>query len=297
MSALTFTTSFQRIGESTLSQVPPWRIASLVPSLTEALVDLGLGPWLVARTGFCIHPAEALAAVPKVGGTKDVNLRKLRQLAPTHVLVNPDENLQHVAQEVASFAEVVVIHPCTVRDNIGLWQALSEVFGSAPGVTARATARIDALKALLEEAGAATWPERHVLYAIWRDPWMTCARDTYLSSMLRVVNWRTWPDVQGGPVGASRYPSFLWTDIPVGGIHEVLLSSEPYRFVPADEAPLKRELAGMGHDLRVSWVDGELCSWYGPRVLEGLRMLMSLAREREAALLLAHPCRGQVVSA
>lgn len=33
------------------------RIASLVPSATETLVALGLAPCLVARTGFCIHPA------------------------------------------------------------------------------------------------------------------------------------------------------------------------------------------------------------------------------------------------
>ena len=68
------------------------RIASLVPSLTELVIELGLGDQLVARTGFCIHPAPRLRDVPKVGGTKDVNLTKLRQLAPTHVLLNVDEN-------------------------------------------------------------------------------------------------------------------------------------------------------------------------------------------------------------
>ena len=60
----------------------PPRIASLVPSATETLVALGLAPWLVARTGFCIHPAEVLAPIAKVGGTKDVNLGKLRKLQP-----------------------------------------------------------------------------------------------------------------------------------------------------------------------------------------------------------------------
>ena len=67
------------------------RIASLVPSLTELVAALGLGAQLVARTGFCIHPREAVQ-VPKVGGTKDVNLAKLERLRPTHVLVNIDEN-------------------------------------------------------------------------------------------------------------------------------------------------------------------------------------------------------------
>ena len=74
------------------------RIASLVPSVTELLVALGLASRLVARTGYCIHPANALDGVPKVGGTKDVNLAKLRRLAPTHAIVNVDENRMETAE-------------------------------------------------------------------------------------------------------------------------------------------------------------------------------------------------------
>ena len=70
----------------------PPRIVSLVPSITELLCDLGLAPQLVGRTGFCIHPAATVRAIAKVGGTKDVNLDKIRALAPTHLIVNVDEN-------------------------------------------------------------------------------------------------------------------------------------------------------------------------------------------------------------
>lgn len=59
------------------------RIVSLVPSITELLCDLGLADRLVGRTGFCIHPANLVAAIPKVGGTKDVNVDKIRRLAPS----------------------------------------------------------------------------------------------------------------------------------------------------------------------------------------------------------------------
>ena len=76
------------------------RIASLVPSLTELLFALGLGTRLVARTGFCIRPADAVRDVPKVGGTKDVNLDRLRRLAPTHVLVNIDENRRETVDAI-----------------------------------------------------------------------------------------------------------------------------------------------------------------------------------------------------
>ena len=72
----------------------PARIVCLVPSITELICDLGLSAQLVGRTGFCVHPREILKSIPKVGGTKDVDLAKVRALAPTHAVLNIDENAQ-----------------------------------------------------------------------------------------------------------------------------------------------------------------------------------------------------------
>ncbi len=41
--------------------VPPHRIVSLVPSITETLFALGAGSRVVAVTDFCIHPAAELS--------------------------------------------------------------------------------------------------------------------------------------------------------------------------------------------------------------------------------------------
>jgi ABC-type Fe3+-hydroxamate transport system substrate-binding protein len=54
------------------------RIVSLVPSLTELLFALGLGPRVVGRTGFCVHPRDAVRAVPKVGGTSSSTSTRTR---------------------------------------------------------------------------------------------------------------------------------------------------------------------------------------------------------------------------
>ena len=120
------------------------RIASLVPSLSELVFALGLGTRLVARTGFCIHPAEGVAAVAKVGGTKDVNLAKLRRLAPTHVLVNVDENRRETVDAIRAWGadapEIVVTHPIDPEDNLALVDQLASVFASAPGLAERAAA-------------------------------------------------------------------------------------------------------------------------------------------------------------
>ena len=250
------------------------RIASLVPSLTELLVALGLREHIVARTGFCIHPADAVRDIPKVGGTKDVNLAKLRRLAPSHVLVNVDENRQGTVQALREFVpQVIVTHPCAPRDNLELLDQMVAAFGQLPGVAERAAACRHELAHELERMAAHDWPPQDVLYLIWREPWMTVARDTYISRMLAQVRWRTLPALDGGAHGAARYPTLQGDEAWLAGVQQVLLSSEPYAFGPQHAAAAQ----ALCPQARVRIVDGELISWYGPRAAAGLRYLRRLA--------------------
>ncbi|KQY86202.1 helical backbone metal receptor [Pelomonas sp. Root1444] len=253
----------------------PPRIASLVPSATETLVALGLGPCLVARTGFCIHPAEAVAAVPKVGGTKDVNLEKLKKLAPTHVVVNVDENRRETAEALRDFVpQVIVTHPSRPEDNLALFEQLRAAFAGQPGVNERAAALSAEFTAALARCRVQRWLGEQVLYLIWREPWMTVACDTYISTLLAEVGWRTWPDVQGGEQGAGRYPALDGNEPWLRGIDRVLLSSEPYRFGSAHIA----EAQALCPQARVQLVDGELLSWWGARGAAGLDYLRGLSQ-------------------
>lgn len=250
------------------------RIASLVPSLTELLCALGLGDRLVARTGYCIHPVEALAAVPKVGGTKDVNLAKLRRLAPTHVVVNIDENRLEAVEALREFVpRVLVTHPCGPRDLPALLSQMVEAFGAEPGVAERARALDAELARALADCAQRRGPPQRVLYLIWREPWMTVARDTYIARMLAEVDWQTLPALEGGPSGAARYPVVKGDEAWLADVDRVLLSSEPYRF----EAHHRAEAQALCPRAQVELVDGELLSWYGPRAAAGLRYLQGLA--------------------
>lgn len=255
------------------------RIASLVPSVTELLVDLGLLPWLVARTGFCIHPRELLQTVPKVGGTKDVKLDRLRELAPTHVIVNVDENERPTVDALRTFVPAVIVtHPCAPEDNLALYARMAGHFGHLPGVRERADRMAEALRRTLRHAAevALDRPRRRVLYAIWRDPWMTVARDTYISRTLALARWETWPAVDGGSTGAARYPAFAWDEPWVDTLDAVWLSSEPYRFGPADVAVVTQRLRARGVAAGVRLVDGEALSWYGSRAVPGIEYLLTL---------------------
>ena len=249
------------------------RIACLVPSVTELLAALGLAPFLVARTGYCIHPADLLAGVAKVGGTKDVNLAKLERLAPSHVIVNIDENRAETVAALRDFVpEIVVTHPGGPEDVAALIAQMATTFAAVPGVAERAAVLDAELQLELRATTPAARPAVPVLYLIWREPWMTVARDTYIARLLGRVNWRTLPAVEGGERGAARYPTLTGREAWLAEVQEVLLSSEPYAFAQEHT----REAQALCPQARVRLVDGELLSWYGPRTAPGLRYLRQL---------------------
>lgn len=236
------------------------RIVSLVPSLTELVCDLGLADRLVGRTGFCIHPWETVRRIPKVGGTKDVRLEKVRALEPTHVLLNVDENTRETAAELSTFVEhVIVTHPLAPRDNPALYRLLGGVFGAGD----RAEALCARFEHELAELSATRAEPADVLYLIWRDPWMTIAPDTYIARALELVGWRSLPRES-----EDRYPEIDLSDY-AGVVDRVLLSSEPFHFKQAHVAEITRLVPGA----EVSLIDGEMTSWYGSRAIDGLRYL------------------------
>jgi ABC-type Fe3+-hydroxamate transport system substrate-binding protein len=251
----------------------PPRIVSLVPSITELVCDLGLADALVGRTGFCIHPRAAMRRIPKVGGTKDVNLARIRELAPTHVIVNIDENEKPAVDELARFVPAIIVtHPLAPRDNPALYRLLGGIFGCM----ARAGQLCDEFERAYDDvvAASAGLPRQKVLYLIWRKPWMTVARDTYISRTLALIGWDTLP-----ASACVRYPEIELDEALVASAERILLSSEPYRFRDRDVASVQK-LLPPGTRCTVSLIDGEMTSWYGSRAIQGLRHLAQLRRGR-----------------
>ncbi len=250
---------------------PDARIVSLVPSITELLCELGLGPQMAGRTGFCIHPAEVVAAIPKVGGTKDVNIEKIRRLAPTHVVVNIDENEKPVFEALSEFVpNIVVTHPLGPRDNPALVRLMGGIFcrqAEAEAWCAEFEREFADLRALTKA------PASTVLYCIWQDPWMSVSPDTYIARMMEEIGWQV--PLFDDP---ARYPRFRWDAELIARIDGVLLSSEPYRFTEAHADALEKQIGKPVH-----LIDGEMMSWYGTRALAGIRYIKDIARRRTMA--------------
>jgi ABC-type hemin transport system substrate-binding protein len=243
-----------------VSRAPPERIVSLVPSLTEALFALGLGERVVGVTDWCVHPAEAVANLPKVGGTKDTDTDAVIGLTPDLVLANHEENTRRSVDRLrAAGLSVWVTYPRSVREGAELLAEIADL-GASPK-TRRAV--VDpALAAVAAAEATASPPRARVFCPIWRDPWMSVGADTYIHDFLRLCG--------GENVFARhaerRYPRIELDAMVAAQPDVVLLPDEPYRFGPADAAELADLPIPAARDGRIHLVDGTLVSWYGPRI-------------------------------
>jgi ABC-type Fe3+-hydroxamate transport system substrate-binding protein len=242
------------------------RIVCLVPSITELLFDLGLQTNIVGRTGFCIHPKDLVRKVSKVGGTKTIDVPRIKRLHPTHLVVNIDENPRGLVEEIARFVpHVVVTHPRAPRDNLDLYRLLGGIFSREEQAEALCR-RFEHAYDEVATIGAA-WPRQKVVYLIWKAPWMTVSADTYIARMLATVGWDT-----VAPNSNARYPTLDLTPESLAKVDFVLLSSEPYSFRERHCVEILDALPEGSHT-RVALIDGAMTSWYGSRAIEGLTYL------------------------
>ncbi|MCW9708701.1 helical backbone metal receptor [Fodinibius salsisoli] len=222
------------------------RIISLVPSLTELLIDLGLTEQLVGRTRFCVHPKQQVASVPIVGGTKNPRLDKIHEANPDLIIANKEENRRQDIQNLTDF-EVEVTDISTIEDALITIHQL----GQKLGVASQSEQLIQEIQGRLEERPQE--PELRTAYLIWKDPWMTVGGDTYIHDVL--AHWNM-PNVFSKQ---QRYPKFELEELKEYNPDLILLSSEPYPFKEKHMAQIEEVCPAA----RVLLAEGEWFSWYG----------------------------------
>jgi ABC-type hemin transport system substrate-binding protein len=236
----------------------PRRLVSLVPSVTELLVQWGLAARLVGRTRYCIEPKWIRNTVPAVGGTKDPDLDRIRDLAPDLVILEKDENPKSAAEALTTLG--IPWLALEVRTLKGAAEELRRL-GRAVGASAAAEARATALEARLK-GRRRKGPRTLVL--IWREPWMAAGPDTYLGDLVRVAGLT--------PVGPDGYATLGEADLAALHPEIVILPTEPYRFHRRHAAELQARLP----EAAIHLVNGQTLTWYLSRTLEGLDLLEGL---------------------
>ena len=239
------------LGRSVELAAPPRRVVSLVPSQTELLADLGLDAEVVGLTRFCVRPAGWKAAKTIVGGTKTVDVGRVRGLAPDLVVANKEENVREQVEAVAAFCPVYVTDVADVAGAVAMVRAV----GAAVGRGGAADRIADEVAAGFAALAAPPRPVR-ALYLIWRDPWMTVGGDTIVSDVMGRGG------LENVAADRDRYPALTDDEVRALAPDAVLLSSEPYPFATKHLAEVQALVPGA----RVVLVDGEAFSWYGSRL-------------------------------
>lgn len=258
------------IGARPRLATPPARIVSLVPSLTEALFDLGLGDRVVGVTRWCVHPAAGVAPLPKVGGTKDTDVAAVVALAPDLVIANREENTRRTVEAIrAAGVPVWVTYPRSVAEGAALLRQLAEM-GSNQHALATVVEPVE--QAVAEAANSRPQATTRVFCPIWREPWMSVGADTYADALLSLCG--------GENVFAERrerrYPIVSLGDVVAAAPEVVLLPDEPYAFGPRDVAELRALAIPAAEAGRIHCIDGTWVSWYGARIRPALAAIRRL---------------------
>jgi len=251
------------------------RIVSLVPSLTEACFEVGLGEHVVAVTEWCVHPAEGVRRLPKVGGTKNPDVDRIAQLAPDFVIANHEENTRRAVEALeARGLRVWVTDPRSVAGGVEVFAQIARLSPErerAGACLAEVEAEFAAAKAAL---GAGAGPR--VFCPIWRDPWMAVGADTYASDLLSVCGANNVFADAKRDASERRYPRVELVEIEAAAPEVVLLPDEPYAFGPADVLDLSALDIPAARTSRIHLIDGTWVSWYGPRIAPAIRSLRPL---------------------
>jgi ABC-type Fe3+-hydroxamate transport system substrate-binding protein len=249
------------LGRDVEFNYPPKRIISVVPSQTELLYNLGLDAEVVGITKFCVHPDEWFRTKTRIGGTKKLNIEKIRELNPDLIIANKEENEREQIEELAKE------FPVWISDIQNIPQALQmmQVVGQLTGTEAKANELVDEIVASFTNLQKATIP-KSVAYFIWYNPWMSVGGDTFISNMIQTIGWQNVLKDQ------SRYPEITLEQLKAYNPELVLLSSEPFPFKEKHIEEIKAALP----DVNVKLVDGEMFSWYGSRMKEAVGYMSGL---------------------
>ena len=240
----------------------PSRIVSLVPSQTELLVDLGLREKIVGVTKFCVHPKDLRSTCSVVGGTKNVNLKKIASLNPDFILCNKEENTFEMVTALEEIAPVWVSDIYNIEDTLEMILRLGEVFKVeivALDLIGEIILKRNQFLEFMKKV-----PKKKVVYLIWKNPYMAAGKMTFINVLLELNKFQ---NILGD--NSSRYPEITLNELETADL--ILLSTEPYPFKEEDAMLLRSE---SGVEVRI--VDGEYFSWYGSRLVKAFNYFKSL---------------------
>lgn len=245
--------------------MPQQRIISLVPSITQLLHYLDLEQEVVGITKFCIHPKEWHQTKTRIGGTKNINLKKIEALHPTLIIANKEENVKEQIESLQQNYHVLLTDVNTLEEAYNMITEVGKLTNRIEKCTELVNLIQHQFKKLTNNIKAYT-----VAYCIWYQPIMVAANNTFINNILLQAGFKNVFSNQ------ERYPTTSFEAISALKPDAVFLSSEPYPFKEKHIQLFKKNLPSQ---TKIIWVDGEMFSWYGSKLLETPQYLQSIQNQ------------------
>lgn len=273
--------------EVKLNKFPPERIVSLAPNITEILFALGLGDKVVGVTEYCNYP-ESAQKKNKIGGFINPNIEKIVSLQPDLVIATPDGNPQSVVEKLASLGiPVYCIYPKNIDEVFLSILNIGKICGADTEANQLITSlrqRVTKAISIARKNGA--YPKK-VFFVLSTDPLITVGAGSFIDNLISLANGTN--IAHHTPV---KYPHYSMEEV---------VRSQPDIILVADMTPSlnqnnhsqqtqmqlvqlqywekwKESIPAVKNN-KVYFINSDLVTRPGPRLVEGLELLVKLINE------------------
>jgi ABC-type Fe3+-hydroxamate transport system substrate-binding protein len=239
----------------------PERIISLVPSITELLFDLNMGDAVKGITDYCIYPEREIKNKKRIGGPKSIDFDIVDKINPDLIISVKEENSKNQIIELAGKYNVLVLD---IVDYKSALQGIKTVGDYCFCKNAASVLVGDIEKSFAENRVNTT---KECVYLVWYNPIIVAGANTFINSFMQKAGFKN-------IVKNSGYPKITVEELKKMNPEFVLLSSEPFDFKDEHKYFFEKNIT----ETNVIFVDGEMFSWYGSRMLKASKYFKKLEK-------------------
>lgn len=239
------------------------KIVSLVPSLTELLFDLKLDDKIKGITNFCVSPPKKVSKVDKVGGTKNINIKKINNIKPDLIIASKEENNK---EQIISLAETFNVYLTDIND---LNNALVEIknIGKITNSSILANEIAESISINFKNIGSEI-KNKKLAFFIWNNPLMVVGNNTFINDIIKKTG-----AINVFKNSNDRYPVVDIKEVEKLNPEIIFLSNEPYKFTEEHKIIFKNF-----KNTKIKIVECEYFAWYGSRLVNSPKYINNLIR-------------------
>ena len=258
------------IGEEVKLSLPPRRLVSMAPNITEALYAIGADSLLVGVTTFCSYPPQAREKT-KIGDYINPDYETITSLKPDLILLNVESKSNPTYQALENLGLPIFV--VNIDDYEGVIKMIDNL-GKITIHNNEATHLIDSLNSVKDEhqkqISSDNIPGAFVI--ISTNPLMTASGKTFINDIIKMS-------------GLENIYSNEEMEYPTISYEDVLKKDPEYIILPTDttksnsiETSLKEIRDGLSTTKAVKQnniiiIDADVMFRPGPRVLNGVDLI------------------------